>query len=149
MKRSEGVQVGVAAIIRREGRILMGKRKGSHGAGTWSFPGGHLEWNETVAKCAAREVEEETGLIVSFNGFSKLTYTNDVFTTEGKHYITLYVEAEWPGGEARIMEPNKCEEWRWVSSPPEPLFLPVQNLLEDGFNPWRWDFDGIHPVLVP
>jgi 8-oxo-dGTP diphosphatase len=131
------VRVGVAAIIRREGRILMGLRKGSHGAGTWSFPGGHLEKGETVGRCAVRETEEETGIKISPLMFRKFTFTNDVFTVEDKHYVTLYMEASWSGGEAVVMEPNKCEKWAWYSSPPDPLFLPVKNLLEDGFKLWR------------
>lgn len=139
------VRVGVAAIIRREGRLLMGKRKGAHGASSWAFPGGHLEWHETVAQCAARELQEETGLVIYPTSFKQLTFTNDIFSVDDKHYITLYMEAAWNDGEARIMEPAKCEEWGWFSSPPEPLFLPVQNLLETGFNLWGWDYDGNHP----
>ena len=39
------VKVGVSVIlIRNDNEILIGKRKGSHGAGEYSVPGGHLEW---------------------------------------------------------------------------------------------------------
>jgi 8-oxo-dGTP diphosphatase len=137
------VRVGVCAVIRYGTKILMGKRKGSHGAGTWSFPGGHLEWNETVAECIAREVKEETSLPLYPNQYRQLTFTNDIFTVEDKHYITLYMEADWNPNqfmghhEPKVMEPNKCEEWRWMESPPDPLFLPVRNLLESGFELWR------------
>ncbi|WP_413777060.1 NUDIX domain-containing protein, partial [Streptococcus pneumoniae] len=42
-------KVGVAIIARRpDGCILMGRRKGSHGAGTHSVPGGHLEPGEDI-----------------------------------------------------------------------------------------------------
>jgi 8-oxo-dGTP diphosphatase len=141
------VRVGVATIIRRPSsdthtgktktKILMGKRKGSHGAGTWSFPGGHLEWGESVTECAGRETEEETGMPRGDFVYTPLTFTNDVFEVEDKHYITLYVQAHWAGSvEPRVMEPHKCEEWRWFDAPPEPLFLPVRNLLLSGFNLW-------------
>ncbi|WP_134596929.1 NUDIX domain-containing protein, partial [Pseudomonas aeruginosa] len=36
-------QVGVGVLILRDGKVLLGRRKGSHGAGCWSAPGGHLE----------------------------------------------------------------------------------------------------------
>lgn len=124
------VRVGVAAILRQNGQILMGKRKGSHGAGTWSFPGGHLEWGEKPTEAAAREVQEETGLVIPASRFTPMTFTNDIFEVEGKHYITLYVQTVWYGDEPRVMEPHKCSEWRWVTTPPKPLFLPIKNLLK-------------------
>ncbi len=47
-------QVGVGVLILRDGKVLLGRRKGSHGAGCWSAPGGHLEFGEAVedAPCA-------------------------------------------------------------------------------------------------
>ncbi len=140
------VRVGVAVIFRMgSDRVLMGLRKGSHGAGTWSFPGGHLEPGESVFECASRELREETGIARDPDHcFKKLTFTNDIFTSEGKspsearHYVTLYVEADfnndtpWP----EVMEPDKCAQWKFWKEPPSPLFLPIENLLKDGFNIW-------------
>ncbi|CBQ73543.1 conserved hypothetical protein [Sporisorium reilianum SRZ2] len=58
-------RVGVAVFVSNEkGHILIGKRTGSHGAGTLALPGGHLELHESFYDCAAREVYEETGLIL-------------------------------------------------------------------------------------
>ena len=76
-------KVGIAAIVVRGNKILLGKRKGSHGDGTYSFPGGHLEFGESLEECARRETKEETGLDVANIRFSALT--NDVFEKEGKH----------------------------------------------------------------
>lgn len=134
------VRVGVAAIVRRGDSILMGLRKGSRGAGTWSFPGGHLEVGETVAGCASRELLEETGLNIRPNSFRRYGFTNDIFEDEGKHYITLYVETVYADmTEPHVMEPNKCSAWNWVlreESAGLKLFLPVQNLFKDGLSPW-------------
>ncbi|SNX85091.1 uncharacterized protein MEPE_03800 [Melanopsichium pennsylvanicum] len=58
-------RVGVAVfVINEKGHILIGKRTGSHGAGTLALPGGHLELHESFHECAAREVYEETGLVL-------------------------------------------------------------------------------------
>lgn len=130
-------QLGVGVIIIREGKVLLGKRKGALGSGTWSFPGGHLEWNESVEDCARREVAEETGL-TNLTNFSFGPYTRDVFTKENRQYITLFVIAYSTAGEPRTMEPDRCDGWQWFTwdEMPRPLFLPVENLLKLGFSPF-------------
>ncbi|ORY10316.1 NUDIX hydrolase domain-like protein [Clohesyomyces aquaticus] len=108
-------KVGVAAIIHdHAGNIVMGERAGSHGAGTKQFPGGHLEYGESFAECAAREVLEETGLEVGDVRF--LVATNDFFREEKKHYITIFVTCVITGEnkEPQPMEPEKCARWDWV-----------------------------------
>ncbi|KAI9741054.1 MAG: Nudix hydrolase 15, mitochondrial [Cirrosporium novae-zelandiae] len=95
-------QVGIGAMILDSSRrkIVFGKRKGSHGAGTWAIPGGHLEFGESFEECAAREVLEETGLVVRNVKF--LTATNSVFREEGKHYVTIFVGCEISEGEGQV-----------------------------------------------
>ena len=57
------VAVG-AFVFDREGRVLLVERAQPPGEGLWTVPGGRLERNETLAQAVAREVREETGLIV-------------------------------------------------------------------------------------
>lgn len=130
-------KVGVGVIIRKDNKILLGKRKNSHGDGTWSFPGGHLEFGETPEECAKRETFEETGLIL--DTFAKCGYTNDIFNKENKHYITLYMITDLKEGEPELKEPEKCEQWQWFEwfKLPKPLFVPIYNLLKDNFNPFN------------
>ncbi len=131
MTLAQHPRVGVAVIVRRGNTVLLGKRRSrSHGDGVWQFPGGHLEWGESVFDCARREVLEETGLVVAVEGQGP--YTNDVFEAEGKHYVTLFVLARSDAGDPQRCEPDKCDEWRWCTwdALPEPLFLPIQHLLE-------------------
>jgi len=125
------VQVGVGVFVKRNEKILVGKRRGSHGAGTWALPGGHLEPGESFETCCKREVLEETGLII--NNISPVVFTNDVFHDEGFHYITLFFKGEYESGEAIVAEPRHCEEWRWVSPDhiPQPIFLPLSNALKE------------------
>lgn len=128
-------QVGVGVLVVRGGKVLLGLRRGSHGAGAWALPGGHLEWGETVETCARREVKEETGLDVGV--VSQGPYTNDVMASEGKHYVTCFVETESLAGEAQVLEPTKCECWAWFawSAMPDKLFQPLKTLVESGYVP--------------
>lgn len=130
MEEKKYPKVGMGIFVFKDMKFLLGKRKNAHGAGEWALPGGHLEFNEELEDCARREVLEETGVEIKNIRFS--TITNDIFKKEGKHYITIFMLSDWKSGEAKVMEPDKCEEWRWVSrnNLPEPLFLPLDNLLK-------------------
>ncbi len=122
------VRVGVGVFVWKDGKFLIGQRQGSHGADTWSLPGGHLEFNETWEQCAAREVLEETGLTI--NNIQFLAVTNDIFTDEIKHYVTIWIKSDWKSGQPTITEPDKFIrlEWRSFDALPEPLFLPWRQL---------------------
>ncbi|KAK3299832.1 NUDIX hydrolase domain-like protein [Chaetomium fimeti] len=137
------VRVGVAAIVRdKQGRMVVGIRKGSHGDGQWQFPGGHLEMGESYFACAERETLEETGLVVKAEKL--LTLTNDIFSPE-KHYITIFVLCQRLDDtqDPQVLEPNKCARWEWKSwddvrdviaeedGQPGKIFMPIVNLLEE------------------
>jgi 8-oxo-dGTP diphosphatase len=124
------VKVGVGVIIRNaQGQVLLGQRQGSHGAATWSFPGGHVEFGEALEQTAAREVAEETGL--NCLELRPFYFTNDIFQEENKHYVTLFFECTRWEGEVVNAEPVKCLGWEWFAPTalPAPLFLPIQQLL--------------------
>jgi 8-oxo-dGTP diphosphatase len=131
-------RIGICVIIRKDNKILLGKRIGSHGSNTWSFPGGKLDFGEKIVDCALRETKEETNLEIK-NLFITKNITEDLFQADDKHYITLYVLSDWDSGEPEIMEPNKCVEWKWFdwNNLPEPLFPPVLNLKAQNFNPFN------------
>ena len=133
----ERPKIGIGVCVIKEGKVLFGKRKNAHGEGSWCFPGGHLEWNENIEDCARREVLEETGLSIKNLRFGP--YTNDIFEKENKHYVTLFVIADYDSGELKLMEPEKCERWDWFKweELPKPLFIPNQSLLKTGYNPFR------------
>lgn len=122
-------RVGVAIIVYKERRILLTRRQGAHGAGTWAPPGGHLDFGETPADCAAREAMEEVGVEIGPPRFRAIT--NDVFTAEGKHYVTIWMEAEWAAGEPRVASARELTEVAWFGwdALPSPLFLPLEHLV--------------------
>jgi 8-oxo-dGTP diphosphatase len=127
-------KVGLGVIVIKNGKILMGKRKNAHGEGDWCYPGGHLEFGESWEQCARREVTEETGIKIKNIRFG--TVTNDIFKDD-KHYITICMVADYASGKVELMEPDKCEKWKWFdwSKFPKPLFLPTINQLKEGFDP--------------
>lgn len=124
----ERVNAGTVVIIMDgRGRMLMGKRKGSHGAGTWSFPGGWVQATDmTIEDAARREVLEETGVEVGELSVIDSVLTH--FPEEGRHSISIMMLARDWSGTPMVMEPEKLDgEWQWIHplNMPEPLFRPL------------------------
>jgi len=128
-------QVGTASIIIRDDKVLLMKRKGPHGHGTWSPPGGHLDFGETPEQCSRREAKEEVGMDVIETRFR--TLTNDVFEQEGKHYITIWMDCQTAPGDPSIAAEAEVAEIGWFAweALPRPLFLPLENLLKKNSYP--------------
>lgn len=129
--------VGFGVYILRNGKVLLGRRKNSHGEGAWCATGGHLEFGESFEEGAKRETLEEAG--IKIKNIRVGGTTNDIFEKEKKHYVTIALIADWDSGEATMMEPDKWNEWGWFEwdNLPDPLFLPFQNLLKQKFNPFE------------
>jgi len=122
--------VGVATLVWREGKLLLGERLQPGAANCWQFPGGRLEYGEDVLSCARREVREETG--IEIHQLKLAGYCNDAFIADSHHYVTLFVSAQQLHGEPEVKEPEKCQRWQWFSPDclPAPLFTPILNLLK-------------------
>ena len=130
MSENKIVRVGVGCwLFNKSGQVLLGKRLSKHGTGTWAPPGGHLEFGETPEQCAARELFEETGIVIPENKFQVIDFTNDMFSE--KHYITIHCRINGVTDTPQIKEPDKCEKWEWfdLNHLPSPLFLAAQNLV--------------------
>lgn len=126
----ERPKVGVGVVVVKDGKILIGERLVSHGAGTWMIPGGHLELGETFEECALREVYEETGL-TDLEITELIRVGND--RVYDKHFVTIGMVAVWKSGEPKIMEPGKSENWKWIdpNELPENIFLPSKWCIEN------------------
>lgn len=127
------VQAGVAvALFKYIGGgtfVLLGKRKGSIGAGEWALPGGRLAPNESPLHCAGRELQEEIGVDWRSKDLEDLQvdksqpFNNTV--TGGQPWTTLFFTGRLAVGvEPKLMEPDKCEKWDYFSikNLPGPLF---------------------------
>lgn len=120
--------VGTGAIVVRDGRLLMVLRAGAHGAGTWSVPGGWVEFQEDPLEGAVREVAEETGVTAGFPrpmGWTSVVHDDG---TEIVHALTLWVLCRWIEGLGRVVERDKCPKVEWVGFKEvldRPLFEPL------------------------
>lgn len=125
--------VGVGVLIHSNERYLLMKRHNSHGEGTWSPPGGHLEFGETLEQCAIRETREETSLLIEDVVFVGIS--NDFFIAEDKHYITIWMEAKKIKGDAKINSPDELTEIGWfkLNELPDLLFLPLEKLINKNY----------------
>ncbi|MBU1292910.1 NUDIX domain-containing protein [Patescibacteria group bacterium] len=123
-------RVGVGVVIRRAGKILLGMRAGSHGAGLWALPGGFIEGGETFEETTCREVYEETGLTnLLVQGL--ISISNDC--VYDKHFVSIGMLADCLEGEPVVMEPHKSRNWKWfnLEELPEDIFLPSKRVLEN------------------
>lgn len=120
--------VGVACWVIRSDHLLLGKRKGSLGSGTWGTPGGHLESGELISQCGLRELLEETGLTGQY--IEELDIIPSV-NARGEETLTHFVRIEANKGTPKTLEPEKCEGWSWfpLEALPAPLFWTIPLLL--------------------
>lgn len=123
-------KVGVGAMVFKDGKVLLGKRKGSsHGSGEYSFPGGHLEYMESFKECVERETREETGIEIQNINFA-LLFNQQEYAP--KHFVMIGFTAEWKSGDLQTLEPEKFESWDWyeLDKLPTPLFIPTERLIK-------------------
>lgn len=116
-------------MIVKDGKFLIGKRKGSHGEGEYAPPGGHFEYMESFEEAARREVKEEVDIEIQN---IKLLSLSNLKNYAPKHYVNIGLVAEWKSGEPKVMEPDKMTDWNWydLDKLPTPLFATVKNYIE-------------------
>src|ERR1044071_3901117 len=105
-------KVGIGVAIFKFDKVLLGKRKGSHGEGEWGLPGGSMEPFESFIETAQRELAEEIGTDLKVQDLEVVSIINLVDYAP-KHYIDVGIVANYVSGEPILMEPDKCEEWAW------------------------------------
>ena len=133
--------VSVIVLDVPQKRVLLGYRLGYHCPRILAFPRGKIDNEESYLECAKRKLSEETGLALRFLDNNPCATTRDVFPNQ--IYDTFYFRALWDQKQVPILDKtNEFREFRWMhwehlSKTEEPLFLPVENLIETGYNPFQ------------
>jgi 8-oxo-dGTP diphosphatase len=92
----------VGVVCLRGDEVLLIKRGTPPRLNQWSLPGGRLEWGETTAVAALRELEEETAVKAELLGL--IDVIDGVFLARpggeiSRHYVLIDYAARWTGGE--------------------------------------------------
>lgn len=117
--------VGVAIVVQRRGRVLLGLRAGSY-AGQWCIPCGYVEWDEDVREAAEREFQEETGLAVKANG---VVAVHSNFHNTAQHTVGIWFRGSVTGGELRPGDDIKDASYFPLDALPASLAFPTDRLV--------------------
>ncbi len=138
-------RVGVGVLLLREGKVLLGRRNPDpekadselRGEGTWTLPGGKLEFGESLEDCAYREVLEETGMKIRKDRLKLVSISNDI--AGDAHFVTIGFLCEDFDGEPRVREED-IVEWKWFSIDelPSPLFPPSERIIRNYLSGKLW-----------
>lgn len=125
-----GVGVG-AMVFDGGGRVFLARRgpAARNEVGLWEFPGGMVDFGETLAAAVVREFDEEYGMVVEVTGL--IGVSDHILPAEGQHWVSPSFTARHVGGVPRIREPEKCTEIGWfrLAELPEQLTLAGRDTL--------------------
>lgn len=127
MKRGvDYIGVGVGAIIINECGELFLARRGplaKNERGLWEFPGGSVEFGETLADALRREIREEYGMEIEVGAL--LDVVDHILPDEGQHWVSPTYLCKPLTGEPSIREPGKCTQIGWFAPDQVPDDLTV------------------------
>ena len=105
--------VGAGAVVHRDGKVLLVKRKYPPNEGRWALPGGLVELGEDVQAAASREIREETGIEVEIERL--LDVQTDIHTDGDSrleyHYVLVDYLAKPVGGRFKLNSESSASGW--------------------------------------
>ena len=105
-------QLAVSAAIFRDDKVLLVRRARAPGQGCYSFPGGRVEFGESLHTALHREVDEETGLkieILALAGWREVLPQ----ASGGGHYLIMSFAARWQANEPVLNDEH--DDFKWLA----------------------------------
>jgi len=114
MEKVKSPKVGVGAIILdKANKILLVLRKKAPKAGSWSLPGGKVDYMETIENAIIREIKEELGVDIEITHL--VCVTNHILHSEDVHYVAPTFAVHITNGEVENRDPHALEKVQWFS----------------------------------
>jgi 8-oxo-dGTP diphosphatase len=106
-------QVGVGAVVFRDGAVLLVERRNPPCSNEWAIPGGKVRLGETLQQAAEREILEETGIRIKAG---EPVYAFDLIERDATgnvqwHYAIIDLQAEYLDGEVRAGDDAAAAAW--------------------------------------
>jgi len=130
MKERYRLIAAVYLILLRNGQILMLRRFNTgYMDGAYSLPAGHVEPDESLRACLAREAKEEIGIILNS---ADLSLVHTIHRPEDNGRLCFFFAAEKWQNEPRNLEPEKCDAMQWfnLGALPKNMALEVAQALD-------------------
>jgi len=131
MEKVKSPKVGVGAVIvNKANKILLVLRKKAPEAGSWSLPGGKVDYMETIENAIIREIKEELGVDIEITQL--VCVTNHIIHSEDVHYVAPTFAAHITNGEVVNREPHALEKVQWfsINEIPENITMTTQYALK-------------------
>ena len=119
----------------KDGRVLMMRRRGGWCSGRWALPAGHTNAFESLEDAAAREVQEELGLVIPSRNFRVLhALHRPSLGQKPRMYVDFFLEATNWHGTPKNEEPDKCSGLQFcaldeLADLPDPVVPHVRHAL--------------------
>ena len=133
------VGVGVGAIVfNAQGQVFLAKRgqKASNDQGLWAWPGGEVEFGETLTTAIRRELLEEFGMVIE--PLCQIAAFDHLLEGGQEHWVSVAFIARHISGVPYIREPGKCSNFGWFSLDALPATLTA--LSEEHLRAYRRKF---------
>lgn len=131
--------VGIGIMLIQNNKALLGQRhpdakkadSALHGQGTWTMPGGKIEFKEKMVDAAIRELFEETGIKAKTSDLKMISIQDDIEIDA--HFVTIgFLLKKWEG-EVKVCEPEKITKWEWfnINDLPRPIYKPSEKIVKE------------------